>query len=60
MEKTDIKSLPYQQLEQWVLDQGEKKFRAKQLYQWMHEKHVDSVDAMGNIPAGIKQRIRMD
>ena len=33
MEKTDLKSLPMDQLEQWVLEHGEKKFRAKQLYQ---------------------------
>ena len=38
MGKTDIKSLPLEQLEQWAVEHGEKKFRAKQLYQWMHVK----------------------
>ncbi len=57
-ELTDIKSLPYPALEQWILENGEKKFRAKQLYQWMHEKHVDSLDAMGNIPGSLKEKIR--
>ena len=41
MGKTDIKSLPLEQLEQWAVEYGEKKFRAKQLYQWMHVKLVD-------------------
>ena len=57
-QRTDIKSLPYPQLEQWILGQGEKKFRARQLYQWMHEKHVSSLDAMGNLPGSLKQKIR--
>ena len=41
MGKTDIKSLPLEQLEQWAVEHGEKKFRAKQLYQWMHVKLVE-------------------
>lgn len=57
-QRTDIKSLPYPQLERWILGQGEKKFRARQLYQWMHEKHVSSLDAMGNLPGSLKQKIR--
>ncbi len=57
-ERTDIKSLPYPRLEQWILGTGEKKFRAKQLYQWMHEKHVDSLEAMGNLPGSLREKIR--
>lgn len=60
MEKTDIKSLPLDQLEQWVLSIGEKKFRAKQLYQWMHVKLADSVEIMGNIPGSLKKTIKED
>ncbi len=29
VKKTDIKSLPLPELEQWVLEQGEPKYRAK-------------------------------
>lgn len=57
-ERTDIKSLTYSALERWIVEQREKKFRAKQLYQWMHEKHVDSLEAMGNIPGSLKEKIR--
>ena len=60
MEKTDIKSLPMQELEKWVVDLGEKKFRAKQLYQWMHVKLADDVDMMTNIPEKLKQHIKED
>ncbi len=58
MNKIDIKSLTMEQLEEWVLSAGEKKFRAKQLYQWMHVKLADSPDAMGNIPGSLKEKIR--
>ncbi len=42
------------------MDSGErrKKFRAVQLYQWMHQKLADSPDAMSNIPASLRQKIR--
>ena len=36
--KKDIRSMDYEQLQQEVALLGEKPFRAKQLYQWMHEK----------------------
>lgn len=40
MEKTDIKSLNLEELTAFVESIGEKKFRAKQIYEWMHRKHV--------------------
>ncbi|MCC8028873.1 MAG: radical SAM protein, partial [Lachnospiraceae bacterium] len=58
MTKTDIKSLPYEELEQWIPDIGEKKFRAAQLYQWMHQKLADSPDVMSNIPGSLKTKLR--
>ena len=41
---TDIKSLNYDELVTYMAGLGEKKFRASQLYQWMHEKLADSFD----------------
>ncbi len=58
MEKTDIKSLTYSELENWIQSIGEKKFRAKQLYQWFHIKMTDSVDAMTNISAKLREQIK--
>lgn len=58
MTKTDIKSLPYEELEQWILANGEKKYRAAQLYQWMHQKLAGNPDAMTNIPGSLKIKIR--
>ena len=42
MEKTDIKSLNYEELQEFIKETGEKAFRAKQIYQWMHEKLAEA------------------
>ena len=48
-EKIDIKSLNQKELIALMESMGEKAFRAKQIYQWIHEKRVDSFDEMTNI-----------
>ena len=48
-EKIDIKSLNQKELITFMESMGEKAFRAKQIYQWIHEKHVDSFEEMTNI-----------
>ena len=47
--KTDIKSLNQKELTGFIESLGEKAFRAKQIYQWIHEKQVDSFAEMTNI-----------
>lgn len=56
----DIRSMYLDELEAYVKEKGQPAFRAKQLYQWLHEKHVASVDDMSNIPAALKDAIRDD
>ena len=48
-DKKDIKSLNQKELIEFIESLGEKAFRAKQIYQWIHEKHVDSFEEMTNI-----------
>lgn len=48
-EKTDIKSMDLHQLQAYVDQLGEKKFRAKQLYQWMHQKLAVEFGEMTNL-----------
>ncbi len=47
----DIKSLNLKELENYITENGQPKFRAKQLYQWMHQKKADTFDEMTNLPA---------
>ena len=58
MEKKDLKSLSYQEMLDEKAAMGEKPFRGKQIYQWLHEKLVSTPDEMGNIPAKLKDRLK--
>ncbi|MGX6980055.1 23S rRNA (adenine(2503)-C(2))-methyltransferase RlmN [Vagococcus elongatus] len=49
MEKQGIFDLTYQGLEAWFLSQGEKKFRASQVWDWLYVKRVQSFDEMSNL-----------
>ena len=60
MEKTDILSLPYDELIEYVQNRGEKAFRGKQLYQWMHQHLAESFDAMQNLPKSFKEGLDRD
>lgn len=52
-EKTDIKSMNLTELTAWVEALGEKKFRAKQIYEWLHKKQVSSFSEMTNLPKSL-------
>ena len=55
MEKTDIRSMTLDELECFVMDGlGDKKFRARQIYDWMHVKLVQSFDEMTNLSKNLR------
>lgn len=56
-EKTDIKSMDMEQLQIFVEQLGEKKFRAKQLYQWMHQKLVTDFQDMTNLSRDFRDKL---
>ena len=58
MDKIDIKSLNYDELADYIVSIGEKKFRAAQLYSWMHEKLACSYDEMTNISDKLKKVLK--
>ena len=53
--KVDIKSLSLTQLQEEMAALGEKAFRAKQLYQWMHQKLARDYDSMTNLPCKLRE-----
>ncbi len=55
--KKDLKSLNLEQLTEELLNIGEKKFRAKQVYSWIHEKLVDSFDEMTNLSKDLREKL---
>jgi 23S rRNA (adenine2503-C2)-methyltransferase len=54
----DLKSLNLEQLTEELLSIGEKKFRAKQVYSWIHEKLVDSFDEMTNLSKDLREKLK--
>ena len=58
MEKTDIRSLSLEELKAWFKEQGEKPFRAGQLYRWMHQKLAGSFDEMTNLPKSFREKLK--
>lgn len=53
----DIKSLTLDELTDYITKQGFPKFRAKQIYDWMHVKLVRNVEQMSNLPKSIKEQL---
>ena len=53
----DIKSMTMDELTEAVVLAGEKKFRAKQIYGWLHQKMVRSADEMTNVSASCKEKL---
>ncbi|MEG0813123.1 MAG: 23S rRNA (adenine(2503)-C(2))-methyltransferase RlmN [Clostridium sp.] len=60
MEKTDIKSLTFEELITFLNKLGEKPFRAKQVYKWMHEDLVSSFDDMTNISKDLREKLKAE
>ncbi|MDE7321479.1 MAG: 23S rRNA (adenine(2503)-C(2))-methyltransferase RlmN [Lachnospiraceae bacterium] len=56
----DIKSLSLDELTLEVEKMGEKAFRAKQLYEWMHVKMARNYDVMTNIPKKLRECLARD
>ncbi len=52
--KQDIKSMTLEELAAAIIALGEKSFRAKQIYQWLHQKLVCSFDEMTNLSASFR------
>lgn len=57
---TDIKSLTLKELYSEMEKIGEKPFRAKQIYEWIHVKTVRSYDEMSNISKALQSKLMLD
>lgn len=57
-EKRDVKSLTLAELTEELESVGEKAFRAKQMYDWMHRKLVRDFDEMTNLSGEFREKCR--
>ena len=52
----DLKSMTLQEMQEYMESIGEKKFRAKQIYEWFHKHLALSLDEMNNVPKKLKEK----
>jgi 23S rRNA (adenine2503-C2)-methyltransferase len=57
-DKTNLLGLTLPQLTEWVGAQGEKPFRAKQLFQWIHQRGVADFEAMTDLAKGFRAKLQ--
>lgn len=50
----DIRKLSYQELEKSIIKSGEKKFRAKQIYEWLWKKRITNFNDITNISKDLR------
>lgn len=56
----DIYGMTHEDLEQYFLALGEKKFKATQIYEWLYEKRVQSFDEMSNVKKSVIASLKQD
>ncbi|MEJ8764429.1 23S rRNA (adenine(2503)-C(2))-methyltransferase RlmN [Oceanobacillus sp. HCA-5259] len=49
MTKLSIYELTFKQLEDWLIENGEKRFRANQVWDWVYKKRVNQFSDMSNV-----------
>lgn len=57
-QKKDIRKLSLSELEEFFVAQGEKKFRAKQVYEWLWNKSLKNFDDMSNISLSTREMLK--
>jgi 23S rRNA (adenine2503-C2)-methyltransferase len=58
MQKTNLLDFTLRSLTDWFAAQGEKPFRAKQVYQWMHQRGVADFDAMTDLAKSLRAKLK--
>lgn len=56
--KTDIKSLNTEELKAEIESLGEKSFKAKQIYSWLHKRGAESFDEMTDISKNLRENLK--
>ncbi|MFP5200323.1 MULTISPECIES: 23S rRNA (adenine(2503)-C(2))-methyltransferase RlmN [Bacillus] len=59
--KTDMPSIysfELHEMKEWLKEQGEKPFRAAQIFEWLYEKRVTSFDDMSNLSKDLREKLK--
>jgi len=60
MQKQDIRNLSLDDLRDYLKGQGEKPFRAKQIFDWLYKKGADDFSVMANISSSLREKLSND
>lgn len=55
--KPSIYSLRLDELKDWLVENGEKAFRAGQIFEWLYEKRVKTYEEMSNLSKGLREKL---
>jgi len=55
--RPNIRHLPLEELQQFFENAGEKKFRARQVYEWLWQKHARDFEAMTNLSKELRTKL---
>ena len=58
--KPSIYSLRLDEMQQWLKENGEKPFRATQIYEWLYEKRVKTFEEMSNLSKGLREKLEVN
>src|SRR5688572_6514227 len=58
--KKNIRELSLGELESYIQELGDKRFRAKQIYEWLWQKQAHTFDAMTNLSKDLRTRLSQD
>lgn len=56
--KPNIRDLSKKDLENWFIEQGEQKFRAVQVWEWLWQKSARTFDAMSNLSKSLREKLQ--
>ncbi|MFO8086874.1 MAG: 23S rRNA (adenine(2503)-C(2))-methyltransferase RlmN [Bacteroidales bacterium] len=59
-EKQNIRRLTVEEIEAVIEQYGEKQFRAKQIIEWLWQKHIAAFDEMTSLSKGLREKLQRD
>ena len=59
MEKTNLFDLDYTALTTFLVEQGQPRFRAQQVWAWLYQQYATDFEAMSNLPKSLRQKLDM-
>ncbi|MFT7583405.1 MAG: 23S rRNA (adenine2503-C2)-methyltransferase [Myxococcota bacterium] len=58
--RPDLKSMTREKLTEWLMGQGESRFRGDQVFAWLHRRNVRALGDMTDLSKSLRQRLTSD